>query len=258
MDERHATDEGPRPADEVALVTGGSRGIGFSIAEALVGRGYLVCVTGRDEQALKAAVERLGAGRAIGVAGKAHDEEHRADAVQQAVRAFGRVDHLVNNVGTNPVVGPVADVPLDVVRKVFETNVVSALGFAQQTWHAWQREHGGTIVNIASLAGISASPSLGGYGISKAAMINLTLQLAHEFAPAVRVNAVAPAVVRTRFTAGLLADREAEAVARYPTGRLGEPRDVADAAAFLISDQARWITGQTLVVDGGLLLNAAA
>ncbi|MFF1651470.1 SDR family oxidoreductase [Streptomyces sp. NPDC058240] len=241
---------------KVALVTGASRGIGYGIAEALVARGDRVCITGRGEDALQEAVERLGADRVIGVAGKAHDEAHRAVAVERTLEAFGRVDFLVNNAGTNPVFGPLADLDLDVARKVFETNVVSALGFAQRTWKAWQKENGGAIVNIASVAGLSASPFVGAYGVSKAAMVNLTLQLAQEFAPVVRVNAIAPAVVKTKFAQALYEGREAEAAAAYPLGRLGVPEDIGGAAAFLTSSQADWITGQTLVVDGGIFLNA--
>ncbi|GAA2067975.1 SDR family oxidoreductase [Streptomyces albiaxialis] len=240
----------------VALITGGSRGIGYGVAEALVARGDRVCVTGRNEDALKEAVDKLGADRAMGVAGKAHDLEHQAVVVERVMEAYGRIDHLVNNAGTNPVFGPMADLDLGVVRKIYETNVISALGFAQRTWAAWQKENGGSILNIASIAGVSASPFVGAYGMSKAAMINLTQQLAHEFAPGVRVNALAPAVVKTKFAAALYEGREEEATARYPMGRLGAPEDIGGAAAFLTSDEARWITGQTLVVDGGLFLNA--
>ncbi|MEV6317743.1 SDR family oxidoreductase [Streptomyces sp. NPDC051776] len=241
---------------KVALVTGASRGIGYGIAEALVGRGDRVAITGRNEDTLKEAVEQLGADRVIGIAGRAHDETHQAAAVEQTMDAFGRVDYLVNNAGTNPVFGPIADLDLAVVRKVFETNVISALGFAQQTWKAWQRDNGGAIVNIASIAGLSASPFVGAYGMSKAAMINLTLQLAQELAPSVRVNAIAPAVVKTKFAQALYEGREAEAAASYPLQRLGAPKDVGGAAEFLLSDRAAWITGQTLQVDGGIFLNA--
>ncbi|MFD3486598.1 MULTISPECIES: SDR family oxidoreductase [unclassified Streptomyces] len=253
--------EQPKEADRpdsgrVALITGASRGIGYGIAEALVARGDRVCITGRNEEALKEAVERLGPDRVIGFPGKAHDEAHQVAAVDRVMEAFGRVDFLVNNAGTNPVFGPMADLDLNVARKVFETNVVSALGFAQLTWRAWQKDNGGAIVNIASVAGVSASPFIGAYGMSKAAMVNLTLQLAHEFAPGVRVNAIAPAVIKTRFAQAIYEGREAEAVAAYPLGRLGVPEDVGGAAAFLTSDQSDWITGQTLVVDGGIFLNA--
>ncbi|GGJ55611.1 SDR family oxidoreductase [Streptomyces brasiliensis] len=248
--------EPPALSGKVALVTGASRGIGYGVAEALVARGDRVVITGRGEDALKEAVEKLGSGRVVGVAGKAHDLDHQAEAVGRAMEAFGRIDFLVNNAGTNPVFGPMADLDLNVARKVFETNVVSALGFAQKTWHAWQKDNGGAIVNIASIAGLAPSPFIGAYGVSKAAMINLTQQLAHEFAPKVRVNAIAPAVVKTKFAQALYEGREEEAAAAYPLGRLGVPSDIGGAAAFLTSDQSDWITGQTLVVDGGIFLNA--
>ncbi|MEV6117391.1 SDR family oxidoreductase [Streptomyces sp. NPDC052109] len=246
----------PALSGKVALVTGASRGIGYGVAEALVARGDRVCITGRGEDALKEAVEKLGSDRVIGVAGKAHDLAHQTEVVERTMEAFGRLDFLVNNAGTNPVFGPIADVDLDVARKVFETNVVSALGFAQKTWHAWQKDNGGAIVNIASIAGLAPSPFIGVYGVSKAAMINLTQQLAHEFAPKVRVNAIAPAVVKTRFAQALYENREEEAAAAYPLGRLGVPSDIGGAAAFLTSGHSDWITGQTLVVDGGMFLNA--
>ncbi|MFI8990315.1 SDR family oxidoreductase [Streptomyces antimycoticus] len=241
---------------KAALITGASRGIGYAIAEAMVARGDRVCITGRNEDALKEAVERLGSDRAIYAAGKAHDQAHQAAAVERTMEAFGRIDHLVNNAGTNPVYSPIADLDLDVIRKVFETNVVSALGFAQRTWKAWQQENGGTIVNIASLAGMSPSPFIAAYGVSKAAMINLTVQLAQEFAPRVRVNAISPAVVKTKFATALYEGREEEVAEAYPLKRLGAPEDIGGAAAFLTSDQAAWVTGQTLVVDGGILLGA--
>ena len=241
---------------KVALITGASRGIGYGVAEALVARGDRVAITGRNEDALKEAVEQLGSDRAIYIAGKAHDEAHQAVAVERTMEAFGRVDFLVNNAGTNPVFGPIADLDLGVARKVFETNVISALGFAQKTWHAWQKDNGGAIVNIASVAGIAPSPFIAAYGVSKAALINLTQQLAHEFAPGVRVNAIAPAMVKTKFAQALYEGREAEAAAGYPLGRLGVPSDIGGAAAFLTSDQSDWVTGQTLVVDGGIFLNA--
>ncbi|GGT02379.1 SDR family oxidoreductase [Streptomyces cinerochromogenes] len=246
----------PELSGKVAIVTGASRGIGYGVAEALVARGDRVCITGRGEDALKEAAEQLGAERVIAVAGKAHDLNHQTEVVERTMAAFGRVDFLVNNAGTNPVFGPIADLDLDVARKVFETNVISALGFAQKTWHAWQKDNGGAIVNIASVAGLAPSPFIGAYGVSKAAMINLTQQLAHEFAPGVRVNAIAPAVVKTKFAQALYEGREEEAAAAYPLGRLGVPSDIGGAAAFLTSEQSDWVTGQTLVVDGGIFLNA--
>ncbi|MEV0265772.1 SDR family oxidoreductase [Streptomyces sp. NPDC050617] len=256
QDQERTEDARGHGSGRVAIITGASRGIGYGIAEALVARGDRVVITGRGEEALEEAVRQLGEDRAIGVPGKAADDAHRAMVVERAMETFGRIDYLVNNAGTNPVFGPITELDLGVARKVYETNVLSALGFAQRTWHAWQKEHGGAIVNIASVAGISASPFIGAYGMSKAAMVNLTLQLAHEMAPTARVNSIAPAIVKTKFAAALYEDREAEAAANYPLGRLGVPADIGGATAFLLSDAAGWITGQNLVVDGGLFLNA--
>jgi 3-oxoacyl-[acyl-carrier protein] reductase len=248
----------PPESGRVALITGASRGIGYGIAEALVARGDRVCITGRNEESLKEAVDKLGADRVIGIAGKAHDEAHQAAAVAGTMEAFGRVDFLVNNAGTNPVYGLLTELDLGVARKVYDTNVLSALGFAQQTWKAWQQDNGGAIVNIASVAGIAPSPFIAAYGMSKAALVNLTVQLAAELAPGVRVNSISPAVVKTKFAAALYEGREEEAAAGYPLGRLGVPEDIGGAAAFLLSDQAGWITGQNLVIDGGLFLKAGS
>ncbi|RBY76781.1 3-oxoacyl-ACP reductase [Geodermatophilus sp. TF02-6] len=237
-----------------ALVTGASRGIGLAIARSLVDRGARVVVTARKADALAEAVSALGGPEvAVGVAGNAGDAEHRAEAVRTAVDTFGSLDLLVGNVGINPVYGPMVELSLDSFRKILDTNVVSTLGLVQEAWRAWMAEHGGSVLVVASVAGLKASPLIGGYGVSKAALVNLVTQLAVELGPTVRVNAVAPAVVRTRFAGALYEGREAEAAAQYPVGRLGEPADVGEAAAYLLGDGAGWVTGQTLVLDGGAL-----
>ncbi|GAA3183368.1 SDR family oxidoreductase [Blastococcus jejuensis] len=237
-----------------ALVTGASRGIGLAIAQSLVDRGARVVVTARKAEALAEAVESLGGPEvAVAVAGHAGDPAHRAEAVRTAIDSFGGLDMLVGNVGVNPVYGPMVDLDLDAFRKILDTNVVSSLGLVQEAWRAWMAEHGGSVLFVASVAGLRSSENIGGYGVSKAAVINLTTQLAVELGPTVRVNAVAPAVVKTRFAGALYEGREAEVAAEYPVGRLGEPADVGEAAAYLLGDGAGWVTGQTLVLDGGRL-----
>lgn len=246
-------------AGKVALVTGASRGIGLGIALELLTRGASVVITGRKPEALAEAAaglaETSGASpdRVLAVAGNAGDADDRAKAVQLVVERFGRLDVLVNNTGINPVFGPLVDADLDAVQKIFNTNVVAALGFVQLAWRAWMREHGGAVVNIASVGGLRSTGAIGAYGASKAALIRLTEELAWQLGPGVRVNAVAPAVVKTRFAEALYTGREEEAAAAYPMKRLGTPEDVARLVAFLASDAAEWITGETVRVDGGLL-----
>ncbi|HEX4831576.1 MAG TPA: SDR family oxidoreductase [Trebonia sp.] len=241
--------------DRVAIVTGASRGIGLGIAAELVRHGARVCITARSPGPLAEAVAGLGGpGAAIAVAGKSDDGEHQAAAVAAAIEAFGRLDMLVNNTGINPVYGPLADVDPAAAAKILAVNVLAPLAWTRRARDAWMGAHGGSVVNVASVAGLHASPGIGMYGVSKAALIRLTTELAVELGPAIRVNAVAPAVVKTKFATALYEGREEEVSAAYPLKRLGVPADVAGAVAFLLSDQASWITGQTLVIDGGVTL----
>jgi NAD(P)-dependent dehydrogenase (short-subunit alcohol dehydrogenase family) len=247
-------------AGRAALVTGGGRGIGRAIAAELLGRGAAVTITGRRPDALHAAAAELVAGpaggdasRVLAVAGNAGDPAARAEAVDATVAAFGGLGVLVNNAGVNPQHGPLVDADLDAVRKVFETNVVAALGYVQLAHRAWMGSHGGAVVNVASVAGLRSTHDIGAYGASKAALIRLTEELAWQLGPGVRVNAVAPAVVRTRFSTALYEGREEQVAAAYPLRRLGTPEDVAALVGFLVSDAAAWITGETVRVDGGLL-----
>jgi NAD(P)-dependent dehydrogenase (short-subunit alcohol dehydrogenase family) len=241
--------------DRVAIVTGASRGIGLGVAAELVRQGARVCVTARGQEALHAAVAELGGPDvAIGVPGKSHDAGHQAEAVARTIEAFGSLDMLVNNTGINPVYGPVADIDPVAAAKILAVNVLAPLAWTRRARDAWMGEHGGSIVNVASIAGLRPSPGIGMYGISKAALIRLTTELAVELGPRIRVNAVAPAIVKTKFATVLYEGREEQVAAAYPLRRLGVPEDIAGAVAFLLSDQASWITGQTLVLDGGVTL----
>lgn len=242
-----------RVDDRVALVTGASRGIGEAIVHELLDAGARgVVITGRRPDTLEAVRAESDAERVSVVAGNVTDDDHAAEAVATAVEQLGGCDVLVNNAGANPVAGSIVDVEMGAVDKTWAVNQRAPLVFARAAWHGWMREHGGAVVNIGSVGGLAPSPALGAYNVSKAALHHLTRQLAHELAPGVRVNAVAAAVVKTRFS-GLLWQADPEAAAHaHPLRRLGEPADVARAVTFLASDAASWISGVVLPVDGGL------
>jgi NAD(P)-dependent dehydrogenase (short-subunit alcohol dehydrogenase family) len=188
------------------------------------------------------------------VPGKSDDAGHQAEAVARTIEAFGSLDMLVNNTGINPVYGPISDVDPVAAAKILAVNVLAPLAWTRRARDAWMGEHGGSVVNVSSVAGLRPSPGIGMYGVSKAALIRLTTELAVELGPRIRVNAVAPAIVKTQFATVLYEGREEQVAAAYPLKRLGVPEDIAGAVAFLLSDQASWITGQTLVLDGGVTL----
>jgi NAD(P)-dependent dehydrogenase (short-subunit alcohol dehydrogenase family) len=234
---------------KTALVTGASRGIGLAIARRLVDDGARVLVTARGQETLDAAVTDLGGpAKAIGIAGKADSADHRAEVFSRVASDFGHLDYLVNNAGVNPAYGKAVDVADEAIRKIFEVNVIGSLAWSREAVAAGLTT---AIVNISSISGLIAAPGIALYGVSKAALINLTTQLAFELAPNIRVNAVAPAVIKTDFAKGLYEGREDTVAAGYPLKRLGIPTDVAGPVTFLLSDDAGWITGQTIIIDGG-------
>ncbi len=244
----------PRFDGKVAIVTGASRGIGLAVAQLLVDEGAKVVITARKTEALEAAVAELGPDQATFVAGPADDPDHQDEAIAKAVEHFGGLDFLVNNTGINPTYGRMIEMDLAAGRKIFDVNVLSAVSWAQKAYNASLRENGGAIVNIASVAGLKPAPMIGMYGASKSAVIHVTEELAVELAPQIRVNAVAPAVVKTKFAGALFEGREDEVAAAYPMKRLGVPEDIASVVAFLLSEDAAWVTGQCITIDGGLTL----
>ena len=240
----------------IALVTGASRGIGSAIANALAEQGAEVVLSSRKQADLDAEAERINArfpGKAFSVAAHAGKPEDLERLVKTVMDRSGRIDILINNAGTNPDMGPLMDVELGAWDKTFEVNVRGILVLTQLVYRAWMREHGGSIVNIASTGGLRPGLGLGAYRISKAAVVFMTRQLAREIGGNVRVNAVAPGLIKTRFAEALWANEEIlqRILEPNPMGRIGTTEEVANAVLFLASDAASYVNGEVMVVDGG-------
>lgn len=234
-----------------AIVTGASRGIGLAIAKALVDEGANVVLTSRTQQAADEAAASIGSDRAIGFEAHATDEDAAARCVDHAIATFGSLDILVNNAGTNPAFGPMVEQSHDRFAKTLDVNLWAPVMWTGAAWRAYMSEHGGVVVNTASIGGFVVGAKLGTYNTSKAALIHATKHLAVELAPNVRVNAVAPGVVRTKLAEALWKTQEDAVASRTLVGRIGEPEDVASAVVFLASDCSSWITGETIIMDGG-------
>ncbi len=244
-------------AGKVALVTGASRGIGKAIGQAYADAGASVLLSSRKLPDLEAAAAEIG-GDVDVIAANAGDPDQAAAAVDHCVARFGGLDILVNNAATNPYFGPTIEVDLPRYDKTWEVNHRGVLVWSQLAWQAAMAERGGSIINISSVGGFTVESAIGVYNGTKAALIHLTKTLAAELAPDVRVNAIAPGLVKTDMARALWEPAEPQIAASMPLARLGEPADIANAALFLASDLASWITGHTLVVDGGALLGPGA
>ena len=244
---------------KVAIVTGGSRGIGRGIAAAMAEAGAKVMITSRNEETCAATVEALRAstgGDLAWVAGHVGKFEDMQRVLDGTMEAFGAVDVLINNAATNPYAGPVIDIDVPRWEKTFATNLTTPLVWTQAVWNLWMKEHGGAVVNVSSVGAFGTNAILGVYDLTKRALIHLTEQLAAEVGPAVRVNAVCPGLVRTDFARALWEDGRGDAIAEVlPLKRLGEPEDIARTVLFLASDASSWMTGHAVLVDGGQLVS---
>ena len=234
------------------LITGGSRGIGLAIAEKyLETEEYNVVVTGRKEETLKELSNEVSNKNFYTIAAKADDEEAANKTCKDLNEKFGSLDILVNNAGTNPAGGALMDVDIGAVQKTWDVNLMGPLLWSRA---AYKNELSTAIMNICSVGGIAPSQLMGAYNVSKAALIYLTKQLAYELAPDIRVNGVAPAIVKTKLSQ-LLWENEEFAKNLHLLKKLGEPEDIANAVYYMCSDDAGWVTGEVLTIDGGFLLS---
>jgi NAD(P)-dependent dehydrogenase (short-subunit alcohol dehydrogenase family) len=239
---------------KVALITGSSRGIGQAIATQFAASGARVMITSRNADACEKAASAIGENASFepGHVGKPDDATR---IVAATIDRLGGLDILVNNAATNPYAGPMIDVDRARWDKTLEINLTAPLFWTQLAWQKRMQEHGGSVINISSVGGLATNPVLGVYDVTKAALIHATQQLAAELAPQVRVNAIAPGLIKTDFARMLWeGDRGAEVAKAYPLQRLGEPEDIAGAALYLAAETGSWMTGQTLVLDGGGLI----
>jgi NAD(P)-dependent dehydrogenase (short-subunit alcohol dehydrogenase family) len=238
---------------KVALVTGASKGIGAGIARRLADSGASVMLSSRSIEKLEEATAAIAGDTAVYAANAGRPDEAAA-CVEATIERFGRLDILVNNAATNPYFGRTIDVDLPRFDKIIEVNLRGPLVWTQEAWRRWMSEHGGCVINISSVGAFHYASPIGVYDMTKAALVHLTKQLASEVGPSVRVNAIAPGLVKTDFARALWEPAGEDAKRPWPLQRLGQPDDIAGAALFLASDLASWITGEVLVVDGGALV----
>jgi NAD(P)-dependent dehydrogenase (short-subunit alcohol dehydrogenase family) len=246
--------------NKVAIVTGASRGIGEAIARCFAANGAKVVIASRKMEGLQAVAESINAsgGTAFAVAAHTGKEAECAALVAAAVNKFGKVDILVNNAATNPHFGPLVDVDEGAWDKTFEVNLKGYFWMTREVVkHLRDREAPGSIIHVASVAGLVASPLQGVYAMTKAAVLSMTKTLAYELAAnKIRVNAIAPGFVDTKFAAAVLKnDTLLEEVMRItPMKRYGQPDEIAGGALYLASDSASYLTGHALVIDGGMTI----
>ena len=245
----------------VAIVTGSSRGIGLASARELAEHGAKVVISSRKQDACDSVAgeinARYGDGTAIAIAANISDKAGLQALVDQTRAAFGRIDILVCNAASNPYYGPQAGIADDQFRKILDNNIVSNHWLIQMVAPEMIERGAGSIIIISSIGGLRGSPVIGAYCISKAADMQLARNLAVEFGPSgVRVNCIAPGLIKTDFARALWEhpDRIEAANTRVPLRRIGEPHEIAGAVVFLASSASRFMTGQTMVLDGGVTI----
>ncbi len=242
--------------DKVAVITGSSKGIGKAIAEAMAAAGAKVVISSRKVcpcEAVAAAINE-GGGEAMALACNISEKADLQALVDGTLNRWGRIDALVCNAAVNPYFGPLAEIPDEAYEKTMTANLQSGLWLCNMVIPQMAEHGGGAVILISSISGLKGQDNLGVYALSKAATMQLARSLAVEWGRAnIRVNTIAPGLVRTDMARALWEDpdRLAQALESYPLGRIGEPQDIAGAAVFLASRAGNFITGQTLVIDGG-------
>ena len=249
---------------KVALITGSSRGIGRAIAEAYAARGARVVISSRKQDACDEVAATInaeyGEGRAVAIAASISDKTALEKLVERTLQIFGGIDILVCNAASNPYYGPMAGISDEQFRKVFDNNVLANHWLISMVAPQMIERRDGAIILISSIGGLIGSDVIGAYHISKAADFQLARNLAVEFGPHnIRVNTVAPGVIRTDFARALWEAPGAEAAFRQsiPLGRIGEPDEIAGAAVFLGSKAGAYMTGQSIVIDGGTTIRSS-
>jgi len=248
---------------KTAIITGSSRGIGKAIAEAMAARGANVVISSRKAAACEEvadAINAAGGGKAIAVPANISSKEELTQLATRTREAFGQIDVLVCNAASNPYYGPMAGIADEQFEKILRNNILSNHWLVQEAAAEMRARRDGAIIIISSVGGLRATSVIGAYNISKAADFQLARNLALEFGPDnVRVNCIAPGLIETDFARALWDDPEnaKKATEAIPLGRIGDPEDIAGVAVFLASQAGRYVTGQTLIADGGATITLA-
>ncbi len=245
-----------RLKNKIAIITGGSRGIGKAIALEFARQGATVVVASRKQEMHDEVVNEIEAsgGKAKAIATHTGDAEQCKQLVQQTVDEFGKVDILINNAGTNPHFGPLLTAEASHWQKIFEVNLMGYFWLSKFSAEAMQQSGSGKIINMASVTGINPGVFMGVYSVSKAGVLMMTKSLAQELGPYnIQVNAIAPGIIKTKFAEALWSNPDLlkQYMERTPAGRIGEPEDIVGAALYLASDESKYHTGDIFVIDGG-------